>query len=421
MNGDLAKIAEIVQLETGIRYGDAQAGALEAALERVSPGLTAASFIEKIRDPLCGPRLLLALIEEITVKETFFMRDRGQLEQIPWRSLLEDARANGADKVRIWSVGCATGEEAYSLALLACEAFAPLPPPVTILATDISTEALEGACEGRYSRRSVAALQPHYLEKYFSREERQFVVSDQLRSLVFFARHNIVRDPVPPLGEPRFHLVLCRNVFIYFENDTIERVIGSLERALVKSGTLILGATDALSAARGRPIKVTKPTIFDRRAKPRPKSGEERPRPKPKREPGAPSPDRAAEQPVTLSSAIETAAYAERRLASNPLDATAYFLRGLVELDSGAVHLAITSLRRALYVNPHFSLAAFHLGRAFELLNEHRAARRSYEQTLRTLPLVTASSAEGLELLLGQVDLTDVAAAARARVTALSN
>src|SRR5205814_9563365 len=101
-------------------------------------------------DPVTGPHLWAGLIDEITVKETFFLRHVEQLNELQWPRLLERARAAGSDRVRVWSAACATGEEPYSLALLACEAFGTNTPPVTILATDISASALARAQAGEH-------------------------------------------------------------------------------------------------------------------------------------------------------------------------------------------------------------------------------------------------------------------------------
>ena len=102
-------------------------------------------------------------------------------------------------------------------------------------------------------------------------------------------------------------------------------------------------------------------------------------------------------------------------LAQNPLDAGAYFVQGLVQLAAGASSEAVVSLRRAVYIDPRFSLAFFTLGRAYDELGERGDARRAYEQTLRTLDPEDDRHDE----LLRQVDLGDIAAACRARIAAL--
>src|SRR5206468_8208851 len=103
---------------------------------------------------------------EVTVKETSFLRDRGQLGNIDWSRLLAAARADGADRLRVWTAACATGEEPYSLALLASEELGPR-PPVSILGTDISSNAIESARRGRYRSRTVRDLDAGLRRRYF--------------------------------------------------------------------------------------------------------------------------------------------------------------------------------------------------------------------------------------------------------------
>jgi chemotaxis protein methyltransferase CheR len=161
----------------------------------------------------------------VTIKETFFYRDRRQLDTIPWRALLERAQATGSPEIRIWCAACATGEEAYTLALLACEAFSPALPPVRILATDISTAALAAARDGRYGDRSLRTVAPSLRDQYFEQEGDRLLVGDRLRQVVTFAQHNLATGTMPPLGETTFDLIVCRNVLIYFDAETADRVI----------------------------------------------------------------------------------------------------------------------------------------------------------------------------------------------------
>jgi chemotaxis protein methyltransferase CheR len=111
----------------------------------------------------------------------------------------------------------------------------------------------------------------------------------------------------------------------------------------------------------------------------------------------------------------EAIAHASALLAENPLDADAYFVRGLVELEQDLLDDAVASLRRALYVDPSFSLAAFTLGRAYDAVGDDESARRAYGQALRTIN----PGDERHEVLLQQVDLNDIAAACRARLAAI--
>jgi chemotaxis methyl-accepting protein methylase len=379
----LTEIAALVHRETGIRITPRQHPFLRAALDRIGAGSDLEAFLRRVEDPGQRRQLVARLVEEVTVKETSYLRDRAQLERIDWRLLLDNARARGADRARVWTAPCATGEEAYSLALLACEAFAPEPAPVTILATDIAAEAILRARRGMYGVRSVRGLDAALRARYFREERAGLVVGEELRGLVTFAQHNLVSDPFPPLGEAPFDLVLCRNVLIYFDGDTIRRVLQSFDRALAPSGSLVLGAADALCATASR---------LGEPAAPPP--------------PAAPRPRRELRRPLGRLPAPAPAQARE--------DAATHFERGLEELERENPTAAVASLRRALYLEPEFGLAAFKLGRAHEALGDAQAARRAYEQALRTL-----APSERHDPLLGQVDIEDVAAATRARLEAL--
>ena len=268
--GTLEELAALVHRESGILMREAQYDALAAALKRLDPAGDQAGFMRRAADPIAGAAHVARLLDEVTVKETFFLRDARQLEQIPWQALLDRARQRGAASVRVWSAGCATGEEAYTLALLACEAFGSTEPPVTILATDISEGALRRARKGEYRTRSTRELDPSLRRRYFREDADRLVAGEQLRALVTFARHNLVHDPLPPLGQARFDLILCRNVLIYFDSETVDRVTAALDGALVPGGTLILGAADALCRGAARPPRRTRPAQPDGGLPPRP-------------------------------------------------------------------------------------------------------------------------------------------------------
>jgi len=400
MNPELERLADLVRLETGIQVKRHQEHALLGALGRAAPGLSPAGFLARI--VLDGDDGLRdRLLDEVAVKETSFLRDAGQLATIDWRGLHTSALKTGDGTVRVWSAGCATGEETYTLALLACSAFGSETPPVHVVGTDFSATALAAAAAGRYRERALREVDRERRERWFSREGDAWLVGPSLRTLASFERHNLVRDPIPPPGRPRFDLVVCRNVLIYFELATVERVLASLEHALRPGGRLLLGAADALcSNAAAAPVPRL-PARRERRALTR----------RPQREQLL----RAALDAADRGSRDQAIAHATTLLADNPLDAEAYFLRGLVELESGEPDAAVASLRRALSIDPSFGLASFTLGRALDARGEDSAARRAYEQTLLTL----AADDERHELLLQQVDLGDIAAACTARLTTI--
>jgi chemotaxis protein methyltransferase CheR len=408
------QISELVRRESGIVLPDDYQVALRTALGRSLPGMDADSFLRLSADLAAGPEAVARLLDEVTVKETFFFRDPDQLAAIDWNDLLAGARARGSETIDIWSAGCASGEEAYTLALLALDAFGPRDTPVRILATDISRTTLVDAAAGLYRERALRLVDPALRERYFEPAEGQTTaIGPAPRSLVRFGRHNLVRDPVPPLGYAPFDLVLCRNVLIYFDGPTVELVIDALEGALRPDGMLILGAADALcGTVRGLARTPRRETPQGRRAR------DAAPLRRPLGRAKAFSRDERLAAALLAAGAgrpDDAVAGASAILAENPLDAEAHFVRGLVELEQGRGESAIEALRRALYVDPGFGLAAFQLGRAYDATNDSHGARRAYEQALRTL------ADDGRhDTLLEQVDLGDVASACRARLLVLA-
>ncbi len=410
----IGAVAALVERESGIVLGPAQLGSLEAAIARISPGMTA----ERLLAPRLPAETLERLIDEITVRETFFFRHRTELDAINWPASLQKARARGEDAVRVWIAGCASGEEAYTIAILACEAFGTATPPVRILATDIAPSALAETRGGHYGARAVRTLEDDVRRRYFSAHNGTLRVNDRLRSLVDVRRHNLCGEPCPPSGCAPFDLILCRNVLIYFNPETVDRVVASLQSALWPGGRLVLGAADRLSG-RHRPVPL---------ARSRPARVAARPA---RAEPAAaagPSPALTATngdaRRERLSRALQAAdrgdldtalEIARDALAHDPLDAEAHFIKGVAELANEAPQAAVDSLRRALYADPSSSLAAFHLARAHDALGERAPARRAYEQVLRTLELDREERS-----VAQRRDLAEITVACRARLGVLT-
>ena len=214
-------------------------------------------------------------------------------------------------------------------------------------------------------------------------------------------------DPVPPSGESHFDLVVCRNVLIYFDPPTIAQVLEWLERSLRPDGVLVLGAADALHRTVGtaQPIPGPQPRRPPRRPLGQPPVG----RPLPP----------AREQ--RLAAALDAAGNGDREgalaqvrslLGENALDADAHFVHGLVGLGAGRPAEAAGALRRALFADPSFGLAAFTLGRAYDELGDTLAARRSYQVALRTLDPADDRHRQMLQ----QIGIADITAACRLRL-----
>jgi chemotaxis protein methyltransferase CheR len=382
-NAALAGIAALVRRETGIALTAAREAALRAAMERAAHGLDPGAFLRAASDAGGDRALLDRLIDEVTVQETTFVRDRRQLDAVAWPSHFQAARAAGSDTIRVWSAGCASGEEAYTLALLAAEALAPAAATVDVLGTDVSGAALAAATAGRYRERAVRGLEPALRARYLERQpDGSYLVRERLRRLVRFRRHNLAGDPIPPHGEAGFDVVVCRNVLIYFEAPLATRVIGQLERSLRPGGVLLLGAVDGLQRTSAPSVRPVRPVAL-----------------------AGPRAEARAPAETWPRAAL---------LASDPFDADAHYVQGLVALAGGEPVRAVAAFRRALCTDAAFTLAAFALGRGYDALGDGPAARRAYEQALRTLD----PEDHRHQAMLQQVDIGDIAAACRARLAA---
>ena len=428
LRNPLTGIAELVCRETGIAVPAARPPALRAAVGRAAAGLDTGTFLRVASDPVRGRDLVQRLIDEVTTQETAFARDRGQLDGIPWHDLRRSALAAGSAAIRVWSAGCATGEEAYTLALLADQALGPGQAPVDVLGTDISGAALAAAAAGRYRERAVRSLRAPERDRYLGQQrDGDYLVGMRLRGLVRFRRHNLARDPLPPPGEAGFDLVACRNVLIYFEQPLACTVIAALERSLRPGGLLMLGAADALRRAPRPASTAAGLTGTALTSAPRAgttqagtaRAGTARAGSGPLRRPLGRHPAHSREQRLAAalnaadnSDRAEALAQVESLIADNPLDADAHFVQGLLTLAAGEPGAAAAALRRALYIDTRFALAAFTLGRAYDALGDEAAARRAYQRVLRTLDAADHRH----DLILQQVDIGDVVAACHVRL-----
>lgn len=413
------RLAALLESEIGLRAAPERLEWVAAAAQRAGQGID--DLVGALDDQGRSGPAMQRLIDEITVKESFFFRQSAQLEAIDWPKLLASARAAGRQEIRVWSAACATGDEPYTLAMLAARRLGDGAPPVSVLGTDVSAAALQQARAGRYTARAVRHVPVADLQRWLRPEGDGFVVVPALRGLVRFATHNLL-DATAPAGEPPFDLVVCRNVLIYFGDRALERSAACLERALSDDGLLVLGSADrlALSARAIRPRS-------EAAARPRRTSGHDRRDPHRPRRPIRPQPPAEVEAvaqrdaPAATYQALHLAddrdvegalRVARETLERDPRDAEAQFLAGMLELAAGDVEAAVASLRRALYIAPTWALAAFQLGRAHDARGDDAAARRAYRQTLASLDPDDERSAG----LLGGLDLADVAAACRDRL-----
>jgi chemotaxis protein methyltransferase CheR len=187
------------------------------------------------------------LIPHLTNNESYFCRERGTLDVIRTEVLAALAQAVGrAGPLRILSAACSTGEEAYTLAILARESGLFGPQGVRVTGVDLDGEALARAAAGTYGEHAFRGTDESWRRRYFvQRDDATWEVRPEVRALVTFGRANLVRqgwrEHLPPQ-----HLILCRNVMIYFDQGAIRRVAEGLYQALAPGGYLFLGHAESL-------------------------------------------------------------------------------------------------------------------------------------------------------------------------------
>jgi len=240
----LKKLLIRVKQHTRIDFGCYKEGTLWRRVER----RMAARHVGNLDDYLAlveaDPEELDHLCKDILISVTAFFRDPEAFEilRAALRGIIQGKQPG--DEIRIWVAGCATGEEAYTIAILLSDLLGPNLPHfrIQIFATDIDMGALAIARRGSYNESAVADLEPGLVARHFIKLGNRYEVSRTLRDMVVIARQDIVQDP-PFL---RLDLVSCRNVLIYFQNELQAKVLATFHYGLRQSGYLFLGKSEGI-------------------------------------------------------------------------------------------------------------------------------------------------------------------------------
>jgi chemotaxis protein methyltransferase CheR len=237
-------LSELVEERTGMHYekhdreifsGKLLARAVEAGFE--SP----LDYYYFLRYDDHDRREFAALVDSLVVNETYFFREERAL-RVVCDDLLRIAAASGR-RPRVWCAACSTGEEPLTLGMLLAER--DLLGSVDIVASDISARALERARRGVYGDRSFRAIPEAYRARWFEEADGKLAIRGEIRDAVAWHRVNLLDgDAVGALGT--FDVILCRNVLIYFSEDTMRRVASVLAGSLAPEGRLLVGTCESL-------------------------------------------------------------------------------------------------------------------------------------------------------------------------------
>ena len=197
------------------------------------------SFINTMRK---DRQVFERFIDHLTINVSEFFRNPSQWEVLE-RKILPSLLSE-TPNLKIWSAGCSTGEEPYTLAMILSEL--PGRGSHTILATDFDNRVLKKAVEGFYTKKAVAGVPEPYLMKYFMPEGEGYRVKEALKKMITFRIHNLLRDPYPG----QLDLIVCRNVVIYFTEETKHQLYKKMHDALRYQGILFTGSTEQIIHAR---------------------------------------------------------------------------------------------------------------------------------------------------------------------------
>jgi chemotaxis protein methyltransferase CheR len=262
-DSEFALLRDLIHASAGIRLNDTKRPLLSARLSRRIRELELPSFgayYRYVKEH--GEDELRELLDCITTHETHFFREPAQFSFLE-REVVPAWHREGKRSIRVWSAGCSSGEEPYSIAMLLDELAPERGWNVDIVATDLSRRVLARASEAEWPIAKSAEISERRLKAYMLRgvgaHAGKMRVTGALRAMVHFTRLNLA-DGVPPPGGP-FDLIFCRNVLIYFSEDAKRRAVDTLLRVLDPEGFVFFGHAESLVGYRPD-LQAVGPTIY---------------------------------------------------------------------------------------------------------------------------------------------------------------
>jgi chemotaxis protein methyltransferase CheR len=456
----LPLLRDLIQARCGIHFPPEQQDdllrAVEQTMEQTGYDDPSLFYYHLLNTSLHDP-VWRHLIHQVTIEETYFFRNHWQflaLREQVLPELIKQRRREGNFTLRLWSAGCSSGEEPYTLAILLRELLPDIDLwRILLLATDINEFRLQRARQGQYGSWSFRNETPDSVrEKYFIRQEDAYEIIPEVRRMVRFEYLNLVEDVYPALSNDTINMdiIICRNVTIYFERSTTQTIVNRFFQALMDGGWLIVGHAEPLASIyRGYEVQNFPNAVFYRKplewVKPPTQS-------KPAVVPALdkalqklppPSPPTHADQideiyalmlrgdtqgaRRALSTFLEVmpdhtdALFLLAKMTAdegrsedvhdildmidtlNPLVPQAHYLRALLYQQSSSWDEAKAALRRALYADRNFILAHYYMGELLYTEGKIEMARRSWRNALEILKTCEPNSpvAFGDGLLVG--------------------
>lgn len=212
-----------------------------------------------------GTDELISMIDSLSTNLTYFFREEShflKLRQIITEMLNAPAHAGQSEKLKIWSAGCSTGEEPYSLAMTVCECANGSSNDAKIKATDISTRVLQMAVKGVFNQDKLKNVSSVMLKKYFQmgcgRWQGHYRIKKNISNMIHFSRFNLMDTPP---SSYRFDIIFCRNVMIYFDKVTQAALVNRFYQCLNKGGHLFIGHSESLTGL-SHEFKYIEPSVY---------------------------------------------------------------------------------------------------------------------------------------------------------------
>lgn len=248
----------------GIKLGDQKRTLVVSRLQNVLQQKNFNSFSEYY-DYIISDKTgeaVVTLMDKITTNHTYFLREPNHFYYFRDNVLPCLARTVKNKDLRIWSAGCSSGEEAYTLAMIIQDYFGTDKPlwDTRVLATDISSTVLETAKRGEYASKGIEAFPLYWRTNYFKKvDNEKSVVSDKIKNEVIFRSFNLMNSNFP--FKKKFHVIFCRNVMIYFDAQTKKELVGRFYDFMEPGGFLFIGHSESLNREETR-FKYVIPAVY---------------------------------------------------------------------------------------------------------------------------------------------------------------
>jgi chemotaxis methyl-accepting protein methylase len=357
----LDQAERLLARRVGLRLDPAIRGRLARAVrdEAERLGESATDYVARLEGDSAA---LQDLLNRVTVQETSFFRDPGQF--LGFANDVLPALTEDGSPVRVWSAGCANGQEAYSLAMVLAEHGRT---DWQVVATDISTKALARTTAARYAERELGGLSPERRARHLvpvADSPGTWEVAPALRKRVLARRHNLAADP-PPISAGNCRVVFCRNVLIYFGHDEVVEFLNRLSRWLPQGGHLFLGYSESLWLVSDRFHLVRLGDAYAYRNGPAPGDS-------------AGNAQAAVEAPPPPQATPRAEASSAPARSDPHVGVPELLAEGEAAMGARDYTSAVTAFRKAAFLDPDQPVAHLSLGLALEAIGDLTAARRAY-------------------------------------------